>query len=357
MKICLPIPYKPQGGMYTFVWNFRRYMDRHGILYTNNLDDVYDVLFVNSWVVPYETIWQVKRSRPEVCVAQRVDGSARDYGRYDDADEKQARVNLLTDLTIFQSHYSKYSSTQKYRVIHQDGPVIYNPVDIDLFTPNGPRLDLPSGRIRVANASWSTNRKKGTWQIDRLARENPDVDFVLCGRYDEIALQPNIHMLGHLDRQEMAIALRSCDLFLNLSENDPCPNVVLEALASGLPVLYKNSGGVPELVGDCGLSIELSSFRASIEQVLGHQLDLSARARQRAVKHFAPGVVFPQYLTAMESAEPQPLPGRWVILELAVSGYPVLTFSQRRDLRGWVGGLYRRVRHLLSFFDSCCDGS
>src|SRR4029079_8142007 len=51
---------------------------------------------------------------------------------------------------------------------------------------------------------------------------------------------------------------RSADAYLMTKHNDPCPNVVLEALASGLPVLYATSGGVAELVGDeagIGLSV------------------------------------------------------------------------------------------------------
>jgi glycosyltransferase involved in cell wall biosynthesis len=338
MKICLPIKYQPHGGMYTFVWNFRRYVQQHGIAFTDNIEDEYDVLFVNSWVVPYETIYRVKRTRSQVCVVQRVDGSARDYGRFDNADAKQAQVNLLADLTIFQSHYSKYSSTQKYRIIHKDGPIIYNPVETRVFTPNGPCAELPAGRARVLNVSWSTNPKKGTWQIADLAKENSDIVFVLCGRYNTLPDLPNIHLMGHLDISTLARVMRSCDVFLNLSENDPCPNVVLEALSSGLPVLYKRSGGVPELVEDCGVSTEPDSFRESLEHVMVRREDLSRRARERVMTHFAPELIFPQYLTAIESAEPRPLPSSWTVLRLAANGYPVLRFWSRpvfKRLRRW----------------------
>ena len=45
-------------------------------------------------------------------------------------------------------------------------------------------------------------------------------------------------------------------LLLHTKYNDPCPTVVLEALASGLPVVYSASGGVPELVGpDAGVGV------------------------------------------------------------------------------------------------------
>ena len=44
--------------------------------------------------------------------------------------------------------------------------------------------------------------------------------------------------------------MRRADLLLHTKYNDPCPTVVLEAMASGLPVVYSASGGVPELVGE-----------------------------------------------------------------------------------------------------------
>lgn len=324
MKVCVPIEVKPQGGVYTFVQNLLSWLQQHGVAVTRDVDDVYDVLFVNSWIVPYATIRRAKQRQPAIRVVQRVDGAAVDYGSDAANDRAQARANLLADLTIFQSEYSRYSTTTKFHVIAQDGPVIYNPVDIALFTPGGPCRDW-GPPPRIACASWSVNRKKGTWQVDELAAAHPDVEFVLCGRFEGITDRPNVRQLGHLDRGAMADALRSCDLFLNLSENDPCPNVVLEALASGLPVIYKPSGGVPELVGDCGAPMaDLRAFRAIVDGVQKQRDVLSAMARQRATTVFAPDIIFPRYLSAMRTAERKTRPGALHLLSLAHQGFPVL---------------------------------
>jgi glycosyltransferase involved in cell wall biosynthesis len=323
VRLCVPIEQRPEGGMYTFIGNLTAYLDAQGIEYTRDVNDEYDVLFVNSWVVPYRVVASVKRRRRNVTVVQRVDGSAVDYGRLGDGDARQARVNLLADVTIFQSEYCRYSTREKYRVIAQDGPVIYNPVDTVRFAPAAG--DARAGaRWRIASASFSTNRMKGLAEVGELADEHADIDFVLCGPVEGIRPRANLQQLGHLDRHTMAETLSSCDVFLNLSQNDPCPNVVIEALASGLPVLYKPSGGVPELVGDCGLPIDRLTFRAAIDRVQSCLPEWKRRARERAIGRFAPDQIFPAYLAAIGQAERRPWPTAWDVWRLARAGYPVL---------------------------------
>ena len=317
--------------MYTFLANLTAYLRRHGIGYTRDLNDEYDILFVNSFAVPFEAVFAAKRARPTLKVVQRLDGSARDYGRYGDGDDRQAQVNLLADLTVFQSHYARYGVRDKYRVIPQDGPVIYNPVDLDLFRPADSPPENP--RPRVANAAFSMNPKKGARSLDLLAESHPDIDFVLCGRYDSIGEHPNVRQMGFLNQADLADVFRTCDVFLTLTENDSCPNVVLEALASGLPLLYRQSGGVPELVGQCGVPTELATFQSALGDVLGRQRELSKADRQRAIDCFAPDLIFERYLAAMESAVRQPIPSYAAVFTLALRGYPPLVLPGRRTPR------------------------
>ena len=60
-------------------------------------------------------------------------------------------------------------------------------------------------------------------------------------------------MLGPIATEPLAAELRRSDVYLAPSRNDPCSNALLEALASGLPAVYRKSGGHPELVGDAGV--------------------------------------------------------------------------------------------------------
>ena len=62
---------------------------------------------------------------------------------------------------------------------------------------------------------------------------------------------------GTLDRDAIAVLFRSADLMLNPSLADNMPNSVLEAMASGVPVVSTDVGGVPFMVdhGRTGLLV------------------------------------------------------------------------------------------------------
>jgi glycosyltransferase involved in cell wall biosynthesis len=53
--------------------------------------------------------------------------------------------------------------------------------------------------------------------------------------------------------EQLADILRHHDIYITASQNDPCSNALIEAMACGLPALYLNDGGHPELVGQGGL--------------------------------------------------------------------------------------------------------
>ena len=135
MKLCIPYPERNLGGMHTFLKYFKDYLRKHHIFFTPNIFSKYDVLFIISFMTPVWKVWLTKLLHPNIKIIQRIDGSAEDYGRGSKWDRIQSKVNKLADITIFQSEYSKYATREKFKVIKNDGPVIYNPVDTELFKP------------------------------------------------------------------------------------------------------------------------------------------------------------------------------------------------------------------------------
>lgn len=299
-SLCLPLKPSTGGGVFSFMRLFRDYLDSQDYNYVDNLGKRYKYLLTAAWTTSYECVKYALEINPDLKIIHRVDGSAYAYGRFDDSDERLAKVNTLAHTTIFQSEFSRWVTTIKYPLVKVEGPTIFNPVDTKLFSPTGSKVNLPSG-VKICGAAWSTNCMKGLWQMPLLAENNPDIQFVVCGKHSPFPNLPNLQIMGPVTREKMAAVMRSCDLFLNLSLNDPCPNVVIEALSSGLPVLYINSGGTPELVGNAGIALTIDTFRDAFETVIDDLSHYKQLARQRALSTFDINIIGRQYLSVIEN--------------------------------------------------------
>ena len=80
-----------------------------------------------------------------------------------------------------------------------------------------------------------------------LAGAGPEAD-ALAALARELGVAERVRFPGRLDRDEMAALYRDADLMLNASRVDNMPNAILEALASGLPVVTTDAGGIPFMV-------------------------------------------------------------------------------------------------------------
>jgi glycosyltransferase involved in cell wall biosynthesis len=320
MKICIPIEFQAQGGGFYFLQAFERFLVANGDTVTRKVEDQYDILFTNHWMTPRSEIIKAFRFNPNVRTAQRIDGAAQDYGRNPEADQRQRAVNLLADLTIFQSEYCRYSTREKFHVIPNDGPVIHNPVDLELFNPAGSKRTLQGYQYFVACVTWSANPMKGAASIYEVATDNSNTGFVLCGQYPDAPDLPNIIRLGVLNHVDLAEALRSCHVMLTFSQNEACPNHVIQGLASGLPVLYGDSGAMHEVIGDAGLPVTVATFADQLARIRESFNRYSELARQRAVSLFSPDDIFQRYrralLASLDSPPRVSLVRRWVLIWL-----------------------------------------
>jgi len=87
---------------------------------------------------------------------------------------------------------------------------------------------LPAARLSIAGSG--------------PLRENLEQLATMLGVADRV------RFTGRLDRDQMAALYRESDLSLNPSHVDNMPNSVLESLASGVPVVSTDVGGVPFIV-------------------------------------------------------------------------------------------------------------
>ena len=86
----------------------------------------------------------------------------------------------------------------------------------------------------------------------------------------ELGIEKNVVFCGLRDRDQMADLYRAATVVLNPSRVDNMPNSVLEAMASGVPVVSTNVGGVPFILRDdeTGLMVPAGDPRAMADAAL-----------------------------------------------------------------------------------------
>jgi glycosyltransferase involved in cell wall biosynthesis len=105
-------------------------------------------------------------------------------------------------------------------------------------------------------------------------------------------LVPDAVFLGSLRHEDVATVMASADLFLFPSATDTFGNVVLEAQASGLPVVVSDSGGPcqqmqPRVTGEVCKAGDAGAFAVAAARLLrdsGRRAAMGEAARQFAVR-------------------------------------------------------------------------
>jgi glycosyltransferase involved in cell wall biosynthesis len=175
------------------------------------------------------------------------------------------------------------------RALPVPAAVVPNVVDTVLFHPGGEREPR-----RLVAAGLFYDAKGFDVLIEAVAR-------VRAARLDLVgdgASRPALEALaertgadvafhGVVTKPDLAELMRRADLCVSASRYENNPVVLLEALASGLPVVATAVGGVPELVGADGLLVppaDPAALAGAIEEALGRDFDradIAARARAR----------------------------------------------------------------------------
>jgi glycosyltransferase involved in cell wall biosynthesis len=86
----------------------------------------------------------------------------------------------------------------------------------------------------------------------------------LAGRLN---IAPYVHLLGH--REDVLELMYGADLFVLSSIDEGLPNVVLEAMSVGTPVVAADAGGTPEIItsGKDGFVVPIKNALALAERI------------------------------------------------------------------------------------------
>ncbi|MCI1193131.1 glycosyltransferase family 4 protein [Calidifontimicrobium sp. SYSU G02091] len=170
--------------------------------------------------------------------------------------------------------------------------VVPNIVDRSLFFPGEPTVPPQIIVARNLEPIYDNATALRAFAIVRTRR--PDVRLLIAGTgpeagslhrlASELGIQAAVEFAGRLEREVMAQRLRASVVSLNPSRVDNMPNSVLEALASGVPVVSTDVGGVPYIVkhGETALLVPPGNPTRMAEAILSLLEDASLAQQLRS---------------------------------------------------------------------------
>jgi glycosyltransferase involved in cell wall biosynthesis len=169
---------------------------------------------------------------------------------------------VLADRVIAVSDWAK-QDIAKYGVDKEKIETIHNGVNVGEFKPlggenkhdgHGPMLLFVGRMVRQKGIPYLIEA------MPLVLKRHPDARLLLIGRGSALeslkkkaramGLDGSVVFSGYMEEDELKEAYGACDVFALPSTVEPFGIVIVEAMASGKPVVCTDSGGVKEIVAD-----------------------------------------------------------------------------------------------------------
>jgi glycosyltransferase involved in cell wall biosynthesis len=200
-----------------------------------------------------------------------------------------SRVAMV--LTV--SEFSKGRIVEQYGVSPERVTVIPNGVSAAFFDAPEPDERAPGepdggSRPYVLSVSSLTPRKNMPGLIEawrRASERLPDHELRVVGgaaghfRSSGLAAAPRVRLLGRVSDARLRGLYAGADAFVYLSKYEGFGLPVLEAMASGTPVIHADTTALPEAAGRAGLAVSPEEPGAAADAMVAAVLDATTRQR------------------------------------------------------------------------------
>lgn len=172
--------------------------------------------------------------------------------------------------------------------------VVVTPNGVDtIFTPDGPRHP---GAPYLLFVGALQPRKNPVLAVEALAALGGDLRLLLVGPHksgladvraavSRLGLDSRVELLGHVTRPELAALYRGAECFVFPSSYEGFGLPVLEAMASGTPVVAADGTALPEVAGEAAVLVPLGDpqmLADGVAQALADRDRLRAAGLRRA---------------------------------------------------------------------------
>ena len=282
MKISIGTNIKdgPWGGGNLFAINLKDYLLKQNHQVVMNLyDDDIDVILLTEPRKTSEssafTHIDVRKYQdfvnPNVVVVHRIN-ECDERKKTNFVNEYLVEANKVADYTIFVSSWLKNLFVNQ-GLSENNSKVILAGANNEIFHNEGYKPWNGVEKLKIVTHHWGANWNKGFREyikLDQLLNEKifkEKYEFTYIGNIPKDIDLKNTKVIAPLSGVDLANEIKNNHIYLTASLNEPSGNHHIEAAQCGLPLLYINSGGIPEYCEGFGVQFNESNFIEKLEEL------------------------------------------------------------------------------------------
>jgi glycosyltransferase involved in cell wall biosynthesis len=283
MKIALGMKLRsgPFGGGNQFGNALRDYLESQGVKVIDHLsDNDIDIIMMTD---PRKELSSCAFSPVEILNYVKIHPKAIVVHRINECDERKsttlvnsilAKTNSVADHTIYIASWLIDLFQNQGLKFTEDYSVVLNGANPKHFFPQNKTLEL-SEPIKIVTHHWGGFWEKG-WDIylklDELLGQEKyknKIEFHYIG--NPIKNEEFSHIIVHppTSGEELGMLLGKNDIYLTGSMNEPAGMHHIEGALCGLPLLYRNSGALPEYCNGYGVMFnDVNDFENALDEII-----------------------------------------------------------------------------------------
>lgn len=260
------------GGSNTFANLLYEELSEQGWYMTTKLEKGLDIILIvnnrmaGSATFGLQEVKLYKKLFPVTRVIQRVNSCDEQRGKSLGNDAAIRRFSEIADAQIFVSEFIQRYWLDNGITLKKQRRIIRAGADPRIFYPRLTNRLHSKAQLNLVTHHWSDNKMKGfdTYKrFDNLLSDDfwsEKFTFTFIGNLRERETFRNTFFMRPMPAKEVGNLLRQYDGYLTGSKMEPGGNHPVEALQSGLPVLFLESGSMAEYCNDYGIGFTDSSF-------------------------------------------------------------------------------------------------
>ena len=259
----------PWGGGNLFAISLKKYLeDNKHKVFTDLSEDDLDIILITE---PRKTSESSSFTHDDVSnYLKYINPRALVVHRINECDERKntkyvnkfmINANKISDASIFVSSWLKNLYTNQ-GLSSKNSYVVLAGADKDIFNSENFKPWDGKSKLKIITHHWGANWNKGFeiyLLLDKLLGNeqfNEKFSFTYIGNIPKKIKFKNSKVIPPLSGKKLANAIKENHLYLTASLNEPSGNHHIEGAQCGLPLMFINSGGIPEYSSKFGVRFE-----------------------------------------------------------------------------------------------------